>query len=337
MIDNERFARQERLPQVGLDGQKLFEKATVAIVGVGALGCVSAEWLCRAGIGKLVLIDRDIVSLSNLHRQCLFDLNDASKRNPKSTAAKSRLTAINQTCKVEAHTVDLGVHNINQLLGTADVIVDGSDNFFTRYLLNDYSVKNKIDYVYAGAVATYGMVALLQSSKACLRCIFPEPPASAQTPTCASAGVLGPAIGVIGSLSATLAMQSVLQADLPQQFVNIELWPYSSQAISATKDPNCPCCAKKEFDWLSGQRTQPLAKINCDKTEVHFHGSGPIDLCELAEKYSGSLNKLQSSEVCLSYHFDECEVFVFNDRSIRVFGCDSIERATNIIANTIGL
>ena len=213
MLDNNRFTRQERLPQVGLDGQKLIQEATVAIIGIGALGCSSAEWLCRAGVAKIILIDRDIVNLSNLQRQCLFNEDDAAARTPKAIAAAARLRTINSACVIETHCVDLGAHNIDDICREANVLVDGCDNFFTRYLLNDYSVKHRIDYVYAGAVGTYGMVALLQSSKACLRCVFPEPPAIDQTPTCASAGVLGPAIGVVASLASTLAIQSICKAD----------------------------------------------------------------------------------------------------------------------------
>jgi adenylyltransferase/sulfurtransferase len=337
MLDNNRFTRQERLPQVGLDGQKLIQEATVAIIGIGALGCSSAEWLCRAGVAKIILIDRDIVNLSNLQRQCLFNEDDAAARTPKAIAAAARLRTINSACVIETHCVDLGAHNIDDICREANVLVDGCDNFFTRYLLNDYSVKHRIDYVYAGAVGTYGMVALLQSSKACLRCVFPEPPAIDQTPTCASAGVLGPAIGVVASLASTLAIQSICKADLPQQFINIELWPFTAQSIHAQANDQCECCAKNNYEWLSGQRTTATIATNCDNTEVHFSGTGDIDLLVLGDKFKGTLDSLSYSTLCFQFQYDSCEIFIFRDRSIHIYGCDSIERAKSIISNTVGL
>lgn len=337
MSDNKRFARQERLSQVGLDGQKLLQGATVAIIGVGALGCTSAEWLCRAGVAKLILIDRDVVNESNLQRQCLFSESDVARRLPKAVAAAERLHAINSACVIETHCVDLAAHNIDAICQGADVLVDGCDNFFTRYLLNDFSVKNKIDYVYAGAVGTYGMVALLQPSKACLRCVFPEPPPVDQTPTCASAGVLGPAIGVVASLASTLAIQSICKADLPQQFIHIELWPFAAQSINASVNDACECCSKNNFEWLSGQRTTASVTSNCDNTEVHFAGSGTIDLMQLGERFKGGLDELKYSTLCLQFKHDDCEIFIFSDRSIHIYGCDSIERAKSIVSDTVGL
>ncbi|MBC8371241.1 MAG: ThiF family adenylyltransferase [Planctomycetes bacterium] len=337
MSDNNRFARQERLPQVGLDGQKLLQGATVAIIGVGALGCTSAEWLCRAGVGKLILIDRDIVNQSNLQRQCLFDERDAESRSPKAVAAQQRLAKINSECEIEAHCVDLGAHNIHEICSAADVIVDGCDNFFTRYLINDFSVKHKIAYVYAGAVATYGMLALLDGSNACLRCVFPEPAPIDDTPTCSSSGILGPTIGVIGSAAAALAIQSICNAELPQKFVSIEMWPFNSQSINAAKNKDCPCCAKRQLEWLDQQRCAPLITQNCNQTEVHFSGNGTIDLMQLGDKFKGALNDLSYSNFCLQFTDNNYEIFVFSDRSIHVYNCSSIADAKAVIANTVGL
>ncbi|MFT7517154.1 MAG: hypothetical protein ACI84O_000944, partial [Myxococcota bacterium] len=261
---------------------------------------------------------------------------DVEQRLPKAIAAANRLRLINSQCEIVAHCVDLGAHNIQSICESADVLVDGCDNFYTRYLTNDFSVKHNIDYVYAGAVSTYGMLALLQPPRACLRCVFPEPPPAEQVPTCSSDGVLGPAIGVIGSLAANLALQSICKADIAQPFINIELWPFRSQLINATPNPACPCCNEHHYRWLDGEQSTAAVSANCDNTEVHFSGSGFIDLMQLGEKYRGSLDELRFSNLCLQFVEDECEIFVFSDRSIHVYNCESIERATQIITNSIG-
>ncbi|MDP6963634.1 MAG: HesA/MoeB/ThiF family protein [Planctomycetota bacterium] len=337
MTDNERFARQTRLPQVGSDGQKLLSQATVAIVGVGALGCVSADWLCRAGIGKLILVDRDVVTLSNLQRQVLFTDHHAASHTPKAAAAQDRLSQINPECEIVAHCADLGNHNINQVIAEADIVVDGCDNFYTRYLVNDFCVKNSIPFIYAGAVATYGMVALFKNGKSCLRCLFPEPPPAAQSPTCASAGVLGPTIGVVASTASSLAIKQLVAPNTDSCFITIETWPFETNNIDLPDNSSCPCCNEGKYPWLDGEISHPQASSNCDNTEVHFAGSGFIDLMQLGDKHKGQLDNLVYSNFCLSFCHADSEVMVFSDRSIKVFNCDSIEDATQIIEDTIGL
>ncbi|HEV8292203.1 MAG TPA: ThiF family adenylyltransferase, partial [Tepidisphaeraceae bacterium] len=220
---SDRYARQMRLPWVGEHGQQKLASARVIIVGCGALGSVAAEQLARAGVGHLSIIDRDIVELSNLQRQVLFDEEDARANLPKAVAAEKRLRRINSSIEIRGVVADLHPENARELLD-ADLILDGTDNAQTRYLINDVAVKQGIIWIYAGCVGSEGRVMAIAPGKtACLRCLFPSPPAPGEVETCDSAGVLGPAASVAASIQAALAIRVIVGHEVEPGILSFDL------------------------------------------------------------------------------------------------------------------
>src|SRR5271155_3560494 len=219
-----RYSRQERFLPFGAEGQARLRAARVAIVGCGALGTVQAEILARAGVGTLRIIDRDIVELSNLQRQFLFSEADAAEGTPKSVAAARRLAQVNSEVALEPLIADLCPSNAMELLENIDLILDATDNFETRYLINDFSVREKIPWIYGAAVSSYGLkLAVIPGVTACLKCVYPEPPQGAQ-PTCETAGVLGTVTATIAALQTADAMKILATGDLGARVTTVDLW-----------------------------------------------------------------------------------------------------------------
>jgi adenylyltransferase/sulfurtransferase len=252
-----RHARQTVLPGVGAEGQARLASSHAVIVGVGALGCVIADLLCRAGVGKLTLIDRDVVEETNLQRQTLFTLEDARAGLPKVEAAASRLRAVDPAVTVRALASDLHHRGCEKLIpDDAGVILDGTDNFETRYLLNDYCVKHAKPLVYGGVIATRGMQATFRpGATACLRCLFQDPPAPGSQPTCETAGVLGPAAAIIGATQAADALKVLLgRCDLLSgTLLEFDLWANTRRRLALSAfgpRADCPCCGLRRFEFL---------------------------------------------------------------------------------------
>lgn len=277
-------------------------RSHAVIVGLGALGTVCAEWLCRAGVGHLTLIDRDVVEPTNLQRQTLYTEADARDSLPKAEAARARLHAIDSTTRIDAHITDLNPSNALPLLnpqsnsphpnpGTRTpepVLLDCTDNFTTRYLLNDLSIKTSTPLVYAGVIATRALQMTVLPGAPCLRCVFPEPPTS-DTATCDTVGVLGPAVGLIASVQATEALKVLLGAHdaVARGLFEADLWRNTARRLdTGAPDPDCPCCARRRFEFLEGDRAaQPVTL--CGRSSVQVGGSGAprrIDLDELARR-----------------------------------------------------
>ncbi len=207
----DRYSRQRLLPFIGDIGQDRLAKAKVLIVGVGATGSVLAEHLTRAGVGTLTLIDRDIVDRTNLQRQTLYDEEDAAHSTPKAIAAQRRLRRINSGLRIEGLVADFHGEEAEDLVAAHDLTLDGTDNFETRYVINDAAVKHRQPWIYTGAVSTYGMTTVIVPDEtACLRCLFPHPPAPGSAATCDTAGVLGPAVGVVASVAAAEAIKALV-------------------------------------------------------------------------------------------------------------------------------
>ena len=214
--DNNRYARQQILPEIGENGQAKLAQSSVFIVGCGALGCFQAELLARAGLGRLRIADRDLVEWSNLQRQVLFDESDAAANVSKAEAAAHRLRAINSTISVESLAVDVTTRNAESLLADADLVLDGTDNFETRYLVNDVCIKQGKPWVYAGVLGTVGMVMpVLPGLGPCLRCVVPSPPDPGAVPTCDTAGVLNSAVAVMASMQVTIGLRILLGSPRP--------------------------------------------------------------------------------------------------------------------------
>ncbi len=333
-----RYDRQIRLNQVGESGQQALRNATVAVVGVGALGSVAADLLARAGIGELVLIDRDVVEWSNLQRQVLYTEADAIAARPKVEAAQDRLQQVNADVRCRPLAIDLTFRNLSEVMAGVDLILDGTDNFSTRYLLNDFAVKTSIPYIYAGVVSTYGMVAsILPPDGPCLRCTYPEPPDASQAPTCSSAGVLGPAVNVIASLATTEAIRALVGAEGKPGFHYMDLWGRQTQSIQAKKDPDCTCCNKGEFDWLMGRRGNAEARVLCGSDTVQIPPpSNRPDLAQVEQKLQGTVTELSSTPHFLRFQYRALDVMYFADGRALIRGTADPALARTVLAETVG-
>jgi len=345
-----RYHRQMLLPGIGREGQQRIAAAHVAIVGVGALGCALADMLARAGVGTITLIDRDIVELTNLQRQTLFTEADALAGTPKAEAAAARITAINSTIHVRVHAADLTARNASDLLALSSqppaVILDGTDNFETRYLLNDISVKWLIPYAYAGAVGTRGMQATFVPDAArtspCLRCVFPDIPAPASVPTCDTAGVLGPTINIAAGAQVADALKIITSNThlLSGTLLEFDVWNnirrrIDLRAMGAT--PNCPCCQQRHFTFLDATNTDHLATL-CGQRAIQVPGRGPVSFDDLATRLAPS-GKIERSRFMLRFFPHERAgvwLSIFSDGRTIIQGVDRIEEARSLHARYIG-
>ncbi len=286
-----RYHRQTLLPQIGPDGQRALGASHVVVVGCGALGCAVIDTLARAGVGFLTVIDRDVVELSNLHRQCLFDESDAEAGSPKAAAVAARVRVISAHTGVRAVVDDLTHRNAERVvLGDARpmVVVDGTDNFATRYLLNDLAVKHRLPLVYGGVVATRGTAAtILPGIGPCLRCIAPTIPAPGSTPTCDTAGVFGPAVQTVGALQASMVIRLLVNAEITPTLAEFDIWDlaFRTVPIQGLKDPECPCCEAGTYELLESPDDVEAAALCGQHTiQVPPTGSGGVDLVTLAAR-----------------------------------------------------
>jgi adenylyltransferase/sulfurtransferase len=335
-LSPERFSRQIRFAPFGPEGQENLRAATAVVVGCGALGTVHASLLVRAGVGTIHLIDRDYVEENNLQRQLLYTEADAREVLPKAEAARRHLLEANSEVRIEAHIADLNPENAGDLLSGAGVILDGTDNFETRFLINDYSVREGIAWIYGAAVGSYGIaMPVLPGDSACFRCVYPEPPAGAQ-PTCETAGVLGPVTSLIGSLQAMEAIRilSGRSGSVRRKIFTADLWhgPIRETGMPA-RDPDCACCGRREFRWLNGRRA-PVSLCGRNAVQIHeLHR--PLDLAELARQLEG-LGSVRRNEFALRFTRGEHELTVFPDGRAIVKGTTDIGVARGIYAKYIG-
>src|SRR5262245_15867909 len=265
-IQTSRYARQMRFAPLGVEGQKRLLAARALVVGCGALGSVIVSTLARAGVGKLRIVDRDFLELNTLQRQVLYDEDDVAAGLPKTIAAKNRLAKINSQVEIDAIVADVDHANIERLLAGVDCLVDGTDNFETRFLLNDAAVKLGIPWIYGGCLWAEGQtLTVLPGETPCLRCLMPDPPPPGSSPTCDSAGILGTIIGVIASWEASEAIKILCghREAASRVWTVLDLWDNTTRQIklAGAKAADCPCCAKHEFPWLSGRRGSHTARL----------------------------------------------------------------------------
>lgn len=292
-----RYTRQEIFREIGKKGQEKLRKSTVAIVGLGALGSVSSELLARAGIGRLILIDRDVVELSNLQRQSLFDEDDIGK--PKALAAKEKLDKINSDVKVDFFIDDLNFNNINEMIqinnkkiknkkNTVDLILDCTDNMETRFLLNDFSIKNGIPFIYSSAVGSKGYVFnIIPNKTPCIRCFLKE---AAQLDTCETTGVLNTITHLISSIQANEAMKILLNKnDIEENLLFLDIWKNELLKIKVNKNNDCACCVKNNFEYLRGKKSSKIVKLCGDN--IYQIKTKSIDKTQFKE-IKNKLNKI---------------------------------------------
>ena len=334
----DRYSRQRLFGPFGNDGQKRLEASRAVLVGCGALGSHLAQHLARAGVGRLRIVDRDFVELDNLQRQVLFDEEDVRGNLPKAAAAALKIARINSTVAVEPRVVDATWSNVEELIAEADVVLDGTDNFETRFLLNDACVKAGKPWVYGGCVASHGMVlAVVPGTTACFACVVPDLPAPGSSPTCDTAGVLGPAVGVVASLQAAEALKilagrfEALNAGL----TTVDVWANAFQSFGVRRADDCPVCVKRVFKFLTAQEGG-VATTLCGRNAVQVSSSGGVvDLAEL-EKRLAAVAPVRRNPYLLRFEKDGHEITVFPDGRAIVKGTDDATRARALYAKYVG-
>lgn len=333
----DRYSRQTLFAPIGDAGQAQIQSATVSIVGCGALGSFQAEALARAGVGTLRLADRDTVDFSNLQRQWLYDENDAQEETPKAIAAARRLQRINQRVRVEPFVTDLTPSNAEDLLAGSNLILDGTDNFETRYLLNDISVRLQIPWVYGATIGSSGiMMPVIPGRGPCFACVYPEPPAGIQ-PTCDVNGVLSSTTAAVASLQVAAALRILVGwPDFRCSIQSIDVWEGSARKISAgDPDPACAVCGAREFRFLDGHRRVPVSL--CGRNAVQLHESRrPLNLEELAVRLR-PLGEVRVNEFALRMSVPKYQLTFFPDGRAIVKGTTDPGVARSLYARFIGV
>jgi len=336
----DRYSRQVLFAPIGIEGQHRLNQSRVAIIGCGALGSAQAESLARAGVGTLRIVDRDFVEFSNLQRQTMFTEMDAVNRLPKTIAAANHLSQINSKVTVEPEIADVNHANVERLLDGCDLVIDGTDNFATRYLINDACVKHQVNWVYGAAVGSYGVTMTIRPSVTpCLRCIFPEPPPAASAPTCDTAGVIMPIINIVAAVQVSEALKLLTgkAAELHGSLMQFDVWQNEWRRISIGKPVNdCATCGSGEFPALTAESAD-FAAVLCGRHAVQVSPTYPadLDLSTLSERLSLA-GEVNLNEYLLRFRTGEFEMTIFKDARSIIRGTDDIAIARSLYARFVG-
>ncbi len=334
--EKERYSRQILFGPIGEAGQLRIRQAAVCIVGCGALGSFQAEALVRAGIGRLRLIDRDYVDYTNLQRQWLYTEEDAQHESPKAIAASRRLRQLNSHVDLEPLVTDLTPSNAEELIAGCDLILDGTDNFETRYLLNDLSVKQSTPWIYGAAIGSYGIaMPVVPDRGPCFACVYPEPPQGLQ-PTCDVSGVLASVTASIAAQQVSMALRIIVGwPDFECRIHTLDVWAGEAKQFSAGEpDPECRVCAKREFRYLDGKRRVPISL--CGRNAVQLHEtSRPLDLQQLADRLR-PFGDVRVNEFALRIAVPKYDLTFFPDGRAIVKGTTDVGVARSVYAKLIG-
>ncbi len=342
-FDLDRYVRQMRYPPVGEEGQQKLAQSRALVCGCGALGSVLANTLARAGVGSLRLVDRDFLETNNLQRQVLYDEEDVAAGIPKAIAAQARLQKINSQIDIEAVVTDVDHTNIGDLADQVDIILDGTDNFETRFLLNDAALELNIPWIYGGCIGAEGQtMTIVPGETPCLHCLMQGgPPPPGTTPTCDSAGILGPIVNVIASYQAVEALKllSGNQAAISRHLTVFEMWTNRIRQVKLeglAEAVNCPSCKQGERSWLNGQRGSHTAVL-CGRNAVQlsFPDQEKISLKLLQEKLEG-LGSVTRNQYLLRAEIEQYRITVFPDGRAIIGGTDDITEARTVYARYIG-
>ena len=341
-----RYHRQTLLPQIGQAGQDRLAQARVLLIGCGALGTNVAEQLVRAGVGFLRIADRDIVELTNLQRQVLFTEDDAKRAWPKAAAAAERLGVINSSVSVEPLVVDVHAGNIQSLVQVGEsrvsLIIDGTDNVATRYLINDVAVKHGIPWIYGACIGTQGRVMTVRPGiSACLRCVFPTPPAADELPTCDTAGVLGPAAAIVGALQAAAAIKLLTgnESAVGEELLTLDVWSNRAHAVSLSeaRRRDCVCCAQRRFEFLSNTTGQSTVAL-CGRNAIQVRADATVELGSIAERWHrlGAVEKSPFFVRCRLTDPADTTLTLFADGRLIIHGTQDPARAKSLYARFVG-
>ncbi|MGB8005570.1 MAG: ThiF family adenylyltransferase [Terriglobales bacterium] len=332
----DRYSRQVLFKQLGLAGQQKLSQSSIAIVGCGATGSALASLLARSGVGTLRVLDRDYVEPSNLQRQTLFDENDARESLPKAIAAARQIARFNSHIVVEPHVADLVPSNAASLLGGCDLILDGTDNFETRYLINDYALQNSTAWIYSAAVGSYAVTMnILPGETACLACIFPESPRGSLE-TCETAGILNSAVNLVASIAATEALKFLVGArpQLRRSLLSCDVWT-NQRAELSTIHPRAGCraCAR-DFIHLAGEGRPHITL--CGRNSVQIHERlRPVDFAELSARLQPHGN-VRHNEFVLKFWREPFEMTLFPDGRAIIKGTTDTAIARSLYARYVG-
>lgn len=340
--DRPRYARSVAFPGVGREGQRRLAAGRVAIVGAGALGASLGEQLVRSGVGFTRVIDRDVLEESNLGRQALYTAEDAARRLPKAVALAAHLRRFNPEVVVEPRVEDLSAENVEDLLGDVDVVVDGTDNFETRYLVNDLAVRRGTPWVYGACVAARGLSAVvLPGETPCLRCLYPDPPPPGSAETCETAGILAPTATLVASLEAVEVLKLLVGAKdrVRRSWLSVELWPFRCVELGADDsrpDPDCPCCGRREFPFLEGAAGPRTIKYcGRDAVQVIPGRRAALDLAALEARLRAA-GRVERNEFLLVLDAPPHVVTVFADGRALVKGVKDPAEARSLYDRFVG-
>lgn len=333
----ERYSRQLLLRHIGPQGQERLGTSKVAVVGCGATGSALASLLTRAGVGLVRVIDRDYVEPSNLQRQTLFEESDAAESLPKAIAAARAIARFNSEVVVDARVADLVPSNVQELLVGCDLILDGTDNFETRYLINDFAVANGIPWIYTAAVGSYGVcMNVLPGETACLSCIFPEPPGGT-VETCDTSGILNTAVNLVASISATEALKLLVgdRDRMRRTLLSWDVWTNDRAEVSARRArPNCQTCGERDFVHLRGEGRPHITMCGRNSVQIHERHR-PVDFRELSAKLQQHGN-VRYNDFVLKFCRDDYEMTLFPDGRAIIKGTTDTAIARSLYARFVG-
>jgi adenylyltransferase/sulfurtransferase len=334
-----RYSRQELFAGIGPEGQERIRAARVTVVGCGALGSSLAEQMVRAGAGAVTVIDRDYVEESNLQRQSLFDETDVAKGMPKAAAAAGRLSALNSDVEVRGVVADLAPDNAGQLLAGSTVVLDGTDNFETRFLVNDVCVREGIDWVYGACVGAYGLaLAIRPKVSPCLRCVLEEMPPPGASPTCDTAGVIAPIVHVVAGIQAGEALK--LLAGKPEALlpgiVTVDLWQGTFEVMDLRgQAPWCPACTAGRYEYADAGASPTAVLCGRDAVQIRAPRGGALDLPTLAARLAGS-GEVSANEHLVRFRAPGAEMVVFKDGRAIVKNVRDVAQARSLYARYVG-
>ena len=333
----ERYSRQALFAGIGAEGQERLARSRVAMVGCGATGSAVASLLARSGVGMLRILDRDYVEPSNLQRQALFDENDALESLPKAIAAARQIARFNSQIVVEPHVADLVPANVENLLSGVDLILDGTDNFETRYLVNDYAVKNSVAWIYAAAVGSYAVTLnILPGETACLACVFPDPPRGT-VETCETAGILNSAVNLVASLAATEALKFLTgaQSKMRRTLLSWDVWNNDrAEVAAALPRPGCRACGECNFIHLAGEGRPHITLCGRNSVQIHEQ-QRPVDFAEMTTRLQPH-GTVRHNEFVLKFWHEPYEMTLFPDGRAIIKGTTDTAVARSLYARYVG-
>jgi adenylyltransferase/sulfurtransferase len=336
----ERYSRQILFDGIGETGQRRLLAGRVCVIGCGALGTAQVEALARAGVGRLRIVDRDFVEASNLQRQTLFTESDARERLPKAVACARHISEINSEIEIEAETLDVNQSNIERLIEDCDVVLDGTDNFATRYLINDACVKHEVAWVYGAAVGSYGVTMTVRPHfSPCLRCIFEEAPPAGSAPTCDTAGVIMPIISIVAAVQVTETLKLLTghTEGLHQSLMRFDVWDNEWRRIAlGSPRVDCPTCGTGRYETLEAEAGDHAAVL-CGRDAVQISPERPtrIDLATLAERLRASGN-VSVNPYLVRLQAGDYELTIFQDARSIIRGTSDVPTARSLYAKYVG-